>query len=419
MNKEQRRRETVNPKTMIITVDIAKNSHWVYFRSGSGFESKVFEIKNDYEGFEKLMIKIKQFKNQYNLSKLIFGYESTGPFAEPLIHFLTDKDIKLIQVNPRHVKRTKDISDNSPLKTDKKDPKIIADLIQLGNYLQVINPQKEIANLRRLSGTRERLVNMRTRLYNILHSQVYLIFPELTCAADLKRKSIQWLLKEYSFPSSISKLNFDDFEQNLKKISRGTLKKEKIQSIYQISKTSIGIKEGREAIYLEIKMLIKQIEETNINIQEVESQMKNELEKVSYSKYLLSLPGIAHVSAAILIGEVGGFTNYKNAKQVEKLAGLNLFENSSGRRRGMHFISKRGRSILRKTYYYIALNSIRKNCIFHNDYKKYTAKGKPHYKAIIAIARKLVKLTFALAKKETWFDEDLFFANKKQRSMAA
>ena len=35
------------------------------------------------------------------------GFESTGPYAEPLVHYLMKKEVKLVQVNPMHTKRVK------------------------------------------------------------------------------------------------------------------------------------------------------------------------------------------------------------------------------------------------------------------------------------------------------------------------
>lgn len=417
MNNGTRRIEVVKPNTMIVTADISKDSHHIYFRSGSGYEQNVFKIDNDYKGFELMMIKIKEFQNKHNLSKIFFGFESTGVYAEPLVHFLSYHDIELVQVNPRHVKRTKEISDNSPLKSDKKDPLIIADLIQLGNYLHVIIPKDSVANLRRCSATRERLVGLRTQLYNILHSQVYLIFPELINILDLKTNSAMWLLKNHPKPNQIKSLNYPDLLHEMKKISRGMLKESKIRAIFYISHNSIGIIEGSDVICYEIDLLVDQIKGLNEKIRQIEDAMKQELQNIKYAESLLSLPGIGYVSAAVLIGETGDFNNYKNADQVEKLAGLNLFENSSGKKRGRHFISKRGRPLLRKTYYYIALNSIRKGSLYHEDYKQYISRGMPHYKAIVAVARKLIRLTFALARDNKWFDNNYYKSNK--RSIAA
>jgi len=60
---------------------------------------------------------------------VIVGYESTGPYGEPMLHYLMKKPVRIAQVNPMHTKKVKEINDNSSLKTDDKDPRVIADII--------------------------------------------------------------------------------------------------------------------------------------------------------------------------------------------------------------------------------------------------------------------------------------------------
>ena len=44
-------------------------------------------------------------KNRFVCGEVMVGYESTGPYAEPLVHYLTDKPVRIVQVNPMHTKR--------------------------------------------------------------------------------------------------------------------------------------------------------------------------------------------------------------------------------------------------------------------------------------------------------------------------
>ena len=74
-------------------------------------------------------------KNRFGCDEVVVGYESTGPYAEPLVHYLLPKGVKIVQVNPMHTKKMKEVNDNSPLKTDDKDPRVIADIIRLGHAL--------------------------------------------------------------------------------------------------------------------------------------------------------------------------------------------------------------------------------------------------------------------------------------------
>jgi len=39
------------------------------------------------------------------------GYESTGPYGEPMVHYLMKKPVMLVQVNPMHTKGIKEIKE--------------------------------------------------------------------------------------------------------------------------------------------------------------------------------------------------------------------------------------------------------------------------------------------------------------------
>ena len=71
-------------------------------------------------------------QNRFKCTEVVVGYESTGPYAEPLVHYLRDKPVSIVQVNPMHTKRLKEVNDNSHGKTDDKEPRVIADIIRLG-----------------------------------------------------------------------------------------------------------------------------------------------------------------------------------------------------------------------------------------------------------------------------------------------
>src|SRR5690625_4054827 len=65
---------------------------------------------------------------------VIFGVEPTGHFWLSLAYFLTAKDYDFVLVNPMHVKKSKELDDNSPKKNDTKDARVIAQLVKDGRY---------------------------------------------------------------------------------------------------------------------------------------------------------------------------------------------------------------------------------------------------------------------------------------------
>jgi len=180
----------INRKSLIVALDVAQEKHVVYIRCPDGRGEKPFVVFNRREEYEQMWERISQTKEAYGLEEVVVGFESTGPYAEPLVHYLMKKEVKLVQVNPMHTKRVKEIRGNSPNKTDEKDPEVIADIIELGNYLTVVIPEGVSAELRRLTQSRERAVGRRTMPVNQVHGLVSVIFPEfLMVMKDIKTKT--------------------------------------------------------------------------------------------------------------------------------------------------------------------------------------------------------------------------------------
>lgn len=86
-----------------------------------------------------------------------------------------------MQVNPYAVKQTKEVEDNNQLKNDKKDPKLIANLVKDGkdgNFGMPYLPEKHYADIRCLSMFRNQLNEDRIRNLNQLHREMKIYFPE-------------------------------------------------------------------------------------------------------------------------------------------------------------------------------------------------------------------------------------------------
>jgi transposase len=400
------KRKIVNPKALIATVDIGKVTNMGYCRCPNGSEVKPFEFSNDRTGFQKLWDRICWAKMAHHLEEVVVGFESTGAYGEPLVHYLREKPVKLVQINPMHTKRMKDLEGNSPGKTDRKDPKVIADVIVLGHALSVVIPEGAAAELRRLTHARERSIQRRTALYNQLQDLVFIIFPEvLQVMKDIKSRSAQYLLQHYPTPQELLTLGLDALGAVLRRVSRGKLGKDRAQALYEAAEQTVGIEEGRSGILFEIQEILSQITASECFIEKVEQEMSYYLQQIPYSHSMLSLKGIGEVTAAGLIGEVGDFRQFHTLSEITKLAGLDLFEISSGKHKGNHHISKRGRPLLRKLLYFAAINTIRKGGVMHACYQRYLERGMLKTKALIAIARKLLRILFALVRDHSQYSK--------------
>lgn len=402
MRKIRTKLKYVNSNVLLATVDIGKDSFSGYARCPDGSEVKVSDFTNNFSGFSRFWEILVRTRKAHGLERIVLGFESTGSYAEPLLHFLKDKPVRLVQVNPMHTKHVKELSGNSPNKTDQKDPKVIADIIALGHALSVVIPQGAAAELRRLTQARERTIKRRTALFNQLHDLMFISFPEfLQVMKDIKTKSARYLLQHHAGPEDIVALGLDTLTKVLNRISRGRLGLAKAQALFEAASNSVGIREGRISVNLEIQEMLEWLEASDRFVERLEGEMLRHLEEIPYSRLLLSMNGIGPITVAGLIGEVADFTHFETQKEILKLAGLDLFEISSGKHQGLRRISKRGRPLLRKLLFFAALNTVRKGGIMHERYNKHLAKGMPRLKALIAIARKLLGVMLALVRTQS------------------
>ncbi len=399
--------KTVNEKTLIVTMDISKIVNTGYCRCPDGTEVEPFEFSNNGRGFNKLWECITQTMRTHKLEQMVVGFESTGPYAEPLLHYLRKRKVKVVQVNPMHTKKLKELHGNSPNKTDQKDPRVIADIIALGHALTVIVPEGTAAELRRLTHARERSIQRRTALLNQLQDLLFVIFPEfIQVIKNIKSKSAKYILGNYTTPQEIIETGIEPLSFMLRKISRGRFGREEAESLYKAAINSVGIEEGQESIVLEIRECLRCIEASDQFIDEVKNRMSNYLKEIPYSSYILSLKGIGEITTAGLIGELGDFRKYRTISEVIKLAGLDLYEISSGKHKGEKHISKRGRPLMRKLLYFASMNVVKKGGALHKEYQIHLQKGMPKIKALIAISRKLIGIIFALVRDHSMYIEN-------------
>jgi transposase len=403
---ETKKLRIVNAETLIVTIDIGKTTNMGYCRCPSGKDLKSFEFSNNIEGFKTLWERICWMKMSHHLEEVIVGFESTGAYGEPLVHYLRQKPVKLVQVNPMHTKRMKELEGNSPGKTDRKDPRVIADIIGLGHALSVVVPEGAAAELRRLTLARERSIGRRTALYNQLQDLVFILFPEfLQVIKDVKTKSAHYLLRHYPRPQDITQCGFEPLSSILKQVSRGKLGSAQAKALYEAAAESVGLREGTKGIVLEMEEILSVLEACNRFIEKLEEEMLPYLEQIPYRDSLLSVKGMGVITVAGLVGEVGDFRHFHTLREVMKLAGLDLFEISSGKHTGNRHISKRGRPLLRKLLYFAAINTVRKGGVMHTCYQRYLERGMPKTKALIAIARKLLGILFALVRDHSQYVE--------------
>lgn len=148
----------VTDNTVVIGVDIAHEIHYARAFDWRGIEiGKVFHFENSKEGFESFNKWMEKLKHDTGKTVVMVGAEPTGHYWFNLAFYLKEQNIKLVLVNPFHVKQSKELDDNHPSKTDCKDPKTIAKLVIEGRYSEPYIPEGVYSELRIVMGCRFRI----------------------------------------------------------------------------------------------------------------------------------------------------------------------------------------------------------------------------------------------------------------------
>ena len=140
-----------------------------------------------------------------------------------------------------------------------------------------------------------------------------------------------------------------------------TVGRKKAGQLVETAKGYIGVDYGEESVRVKLRLMLEELELPKKQTEEQEGQMETALQKTDYAEYLLSIKGIGVVMLAACLGELGDPTRFDSPRQMSRMAGYNLVEDSSGKNKSGTKISKRGRKNLRSVLYQMALTMVATN----------------------------------------------------------
>lgn len=159
------------------------------------------------------------------------------------------------------------------------------------------------------------------------------------------------------------------------------------------------VKKSLKSILLKLKKQKKTLE------QEMESIGKTEYEETV--KSLTTIPGIGNKTAIMLITLSSDFEKFDHYKQLIAYIGFSPRIYQSGTSvNGKGHICKMGNSQVRKLLYMCSWSAKFHNKACIEMYDRLKAKGKPERVIKIALANKLIKQCFAVAKNKTVYGEN-------------
>ena len=400
----------ISDDMLILGCDVGSETHYLRAIDTRGRElsKSAYSFRNNCEGFQSAKKWAVELAAKNEKKQIVLGLEPTGHYWFCLATWMIANGISVVQVNPYAVKQTKEVEDNSQLKDDTKDPKLIANLVKDGNFGMPYLPEKVYAELRRLSMFREQLNEDRIRALNRMHREMKIYFPEYKEALGRVEGAFSLeLLKQTPFPEEIQTLGEEGIRQiwhDAKLRGRGY---SRVREIVGYAKTSVGMKDGAEASAMAVKWFVKEIRELDEKLAEIEKLMREKYQEIPYAKNILEISGIGENTLSGILAEMGDISRFDDVKEIQKLSGLGLVACSSGKHKGETKISHRGRKRLRYWLFQAAKSAVAHAEEFKELHVYYTTRADNPLKkmqSLIVIACKLLRIIYGILKNGTVYD---------------
>lgn len=379
-----------------IGIDVAKYKHECCIINSSGeILEESFTINNNKEGFTYLLKKIKKHYSQNEEMKV--GLEATGHYSKNLLNFLYDAGFCIYLINPLQTDLYRKATTLRKTKTDKIDAYNIALLLFSGISLKPYTQKSyQISLLKELTRSRYATVHDCTRQKIKFSKLMDIVLPELNnFFKTVNCNTVYELLDAYPSAEKIAKAHLNTISKIIKKSSNNCISDEKIIEIHKAAKNSIG--SNSIATTLEIKQTISIIKLFIEKIHELDLQIKKALSELN--THITSIPGVGMITGASIIAEIGDFSLFSWPDKIQAYAGLSPSTYQSGKLESSGSrMEKRGSKFLRYNILLAARGVVIWNSKFRDYMNKKLSEGKHYFVALSHVAKKLIRLIFALEK---------------------
>ena len=381
-----------------IGIDISKYKHdcCIISAADQKIVSKV-TIKNNKAGFDELLTIINSLSNPEDIR---IGFESTAHYALNLELFLESSLLTFMEVNPVLISEYKKSKTLRRTKTDSVDCESIARWLMTVEYKPHSKGFYHAYSLKSLTRLRDKLIRQRSfylvKITNVLDHT----FPEFKPFFNERlSKTALYLLENYGSAEKMARMNSASYEK-LRSLSRGKFSPQQFLRLKELAANTVGV--NNSIFDVELNSLLSLYKSLVKEIATIEKEINKLIEEVH--PHYMSVPGIGPLSAAVIYSEYGDISNFTNPGQMLAFAGIEPGINESGTESHGGKMVKRGSSQLRYTLINCCLPLIRFDMTFATYYAKKRGEGKPHRVAITHVAKKLIRVIYALESQDIDFN---------------
>ena len=401
-NTQNAKIAAITEKTLVVGIDVGSETHFARAFDWRNYEysKKPFQFSNDEQGFEAFLTWITQLAEKHGKTKVMPGMEPTGHYWFNLGSFLQENGMRPLHVNPHHVKKSKEMDDNDPSKNDRKDPKVIAALVNEGRYSYPYIPEGIYAEIRVLSGLRTRAQSELTRLKNQIARWFSIYFPNYKDVyGSAGAISGLMIMRQAPLPDDIVKLGVEGVNRIWRDAKMRGVGLKRARILVKAAEHSVGCRDAQDAARIELKILLADYDMQLRRESELMTMIEEKIAEVPYIDKLLEIKGVGLKTVVGFVAEVGDIRRFTDPKQIQKLAGYAIVSNDSGKHTGESHISYRGRKRRRYVLYEAAVSVVSHSPEFKSIHQYYTTRDKNPLKkmqSMIAVACKLIRVFYKI-----------------------
>ena len=382
-------------ETIYIGIDIAKYKHDFCIISSTG---EVIVQNNSFENNKKGFQLFFSYLKPYNKADVQILFESTAHYSMNLELELIDQGYSFMKMNGLIIKQFFKAQTLRKTKTDKADAFALTHYLMANTYKPNSNRLYHIYSLKSLCRTRDRLVRERSKFKIYITNELDKSFPEIKKFFDNKISiTLLYILEKYKNKNKIALMK--DYD-SIRKVSAANFSFTRFLQLKQLAKESIG--HPTETSDFLIESYVKSINCLSEQIDSIEKQIIKSVRKLD--THILSIPGIAEISAGSIIAEFGDIKNFESPEKMLAFAGLEPSIRQSGTLSTEGHMVKHGSGYLRNTIMRVVNSLVMHDQVFYDYYNKKRDEGKHHLVAQSHVAKKLIRIIYTLETKDIDYD---------------
>ncbi|MFI2478766.1 IS110 family transposase [Nocardia xishanensis] len=376
-----------------VGIDVGKQAHHACVIDGNGKVVFSRRFRNDQRAIEQLTAQVSAAADQVR-----WAIDLTSPMALLLITVLLASGQEVNYV-PGRVVNSMTHGFRGEGKTDSRDARVIAETARLRRDLaEVVMPDELVVGLTQLTSYRTDLMAEWVAGVNRLRALLGSIFPGLEAAFDYTARTALVLVTGMCTPSEIRDAGIDGVTGHLTANGAwpAAIGKTATTALAAARAQTLALPGEADTAML-IKRQAAKLLDLDREIKDTDELITARFRAHPWAQIIESLPGMGPgLGAEFIVATGGTLTSFASAGRLASYAGLVPVPRDSGRVSGNLCRPKRYNRRLRRVFYMAALSSLRTQGPSRRFYDRKRGERLIHTQALLALARRLVDVLWAL-----------------------